>query len=435
MSIISIILFCISLIICLILKINVVFAIAFGFIDFFIYALLKGYKFKKVSKMCLDGFLTCKNVYITFSMISMLTGLWRCSGTIPSAIYYLLSIVNYKYFLLITFLFCSLISMLFGSLIATATTMGVICMTIARSLGLNEVMIMGAILSGVIVGDRMSPVSTSCLLVATMTKTDMYDNIKNMFKTTIVPYIVTCILFLLLGHNQNIDEAISLEVLDTLRTNFNINIISLIPIFAIILLSIFRVDIKLNVLISMFISIFVGFFNEHAAFSDMISSLIYGYKSTNLDVARIIYGGGLISVLNVVVLVGISASFSGIIKNTDLIEIFNKITSKVMKKTNEYVAVVIFSIIYSVIGCNQSVPVILISETMGENIKDKKLFALMIENSTIVIPMIIPWNTACTACLLPMNGQKISVFFAFYIYAVVLYSLIIFRNINKNMIK
>ncbi|MCQ2609898.1 MAG: sodium:proton antiporter, partial [Lachnospiraceae bacterium] len=310
MAIFSIMIFCIALVICLVCKVNVVVAIIFGFFDFVAYALYKKYPIKKVWKMCVGGCLTCKNVFITFSLIAMLTALWRCSGTIPAIIYYLLKLVNYKYFLVFTFLFCSALSIMLGSLIATATTMGVICMTIARSLGLNEVMIMGAILSGVIVGDRMSPVSTSCLLVSDLTGTDMYDNIKYMFITSIIPFTLTALVYFILGTRQVVDVSLSLKVVDALYDNYHINIISIIPMLSIIILSLFRVNIKINVIISMVLSILVGFINEKASITTMLYALIMGYKSTNPDVSSIIYGGGFVSVINVLILVGFSAAFS-----------------------------------------------------------------------------------------------------------------------------
>lgn len=71
--------------------------------------------------------------------------------------------------------------------------MGVICMTMAKAVGCNEILAGGAILSGVFFGDRCSPVSTSALLVAELTHTNIFDNIRLMVKTTILPLILTCV--------------------------------------------------------------------------------------------------------------------------------------------------------------------------------------------------------------------------------------------------
>ena len=41
--------------------------------------------------------------------------------------------------------------------------------------------------------------STSALLVAGLTKTDLYKNIKLMFRTSLVPTIATCLIYAALG--------------------------------------------------------------------------------------------------------------------------------------------------------------------------------------------------------------------------------------------
>ena len=44
--------------------------------------------------------------------------------------------------------------------------------------------------------------STSALLVSELTETDIFDNIKNMVKTSVVPFAAVCVLYLLMGLNS-----------------------------------------------------------------------------------------------------------------------------------------------------------------------------------------------------------------------------------------
>jgi AGCS family alanine or glycine:cation symporter len=71
--------------------------------------------------------------------------------------------------------------------------MGVICATMANTMGIDLVLVGGAMLSGVYFGDRCSPVSTSALLVAELTGTNIFQNIKGMIRTALVPF--ACLLF------------------------------------------------------------------------------------------------------------------------------------------------------------------------------------------------------------------------------------------------
>ncbi len=89
----------------------------------------------------------------------MLTALWRAAGTIPAIVSYCAGLMNPSVMILMAFLF-KLSGVRTGTAFGTAATMGVICMTMAKAMGCNEILTGGAILSGVFFGDRCSPVST-----------------------------------------------------------------------------------------------------------------------------------------------------------------------------------------------------------------------------------------------------------------------------------
>ena len=57
-------------------------------------------------------------------------------------------------------------------------------MIVARSSGIDEHWAAGAIIAGVYVGDRCSPMSSGTHLVATITKTDLYRNLRHMIVTS-----------------------------------------------------------------------------------------------------------------------------------------------------------------------------------------------------------------------------------------------------------
>ena len=128
--------------------------------------------------MALDGVLTVRNILITFLLIGILTALWRAAGTIAVIVSYASALIRPSVFLLMTFLLNCAVSVLMGTSFGTSATMGVICATMGTALGVDIRLIGGAVLSGVLFGDRCSPVSTSALLVAELTGTSVFDNIR-----------------------------------------------------------------------------------------------------------------------------------------------------------------------------------------------------------------------------------------------------------------
>lgn len=149
--------------------------------------------------MAISGIKTVKNVLITFLLIGMLTALWREASTIPVIVCYAAKLIRPSLFLVMAFLLNCLVSFMTGTAFGTAATMGVICTTIASTMQMNPVFVGGAVLSGVYFGDRCSPVSTSALQVSELTKTNIFQNIKSMFRSAAAPFLVTCMLYLTVG--------------------------------------------------------------------------------------------------------------------------------------------------------------------------------------------------------------------------------------------
>ena len=67
-SIITISLFSLSLIICLLLKFSIVYALIIGYIIFISYGLIKGYNLKVLVKKSFEGMLTVKNILLVSSL-------------------------------------------------------------------------------------------------------------------------------------------------------------------------------------------------------------------------------------------------------------------------------------------------------------------------------------------------------------------------------
>lgn len=143
--------------------------------------------------------MSVRTIFIVFMLIGMLTGVWRASGTIAYIITLASDFIEPSIFILIAFLLNCAVSFLLGTSFGTSATMGVITMSIGMTIGMPPAMVGGAILAGVYFGDRMSPVSTSALLVSVLTEVDLYTNIRNMAKSAVLPFLISCVIYFALG--------------------------------------------------------------------------------------------------------------------------------------------------------------------------------------------------------------------------------------------
>ena len=420
-SIIVILLFSLSLIVCLLLKYSVVYALIVGYIIFITYGFMKGHNLIVLIKKSFEGVLTVKNILLVFVLIGMITALWRASGTIAFIVYIGSKLISPSILILLTFLLCSILSVLIGTSLGTAATMGVICFSIGKAMGINPYYVGGAVLSGIYFGDRCSPMSTSALLIAELTKTNLYTNIKLMIKTSIIPFIITCLFYLFLGFNSTVSN-ISVDVTEIFKQNYNLNIIVIIPAILIIILSILKINVKKTMLVSIVISFIIAMFIQRDSIVALIKYCIFGYHHPNERLNLMMKGGGILSMVNVSLIVGISSSYSGIFKETKMLVSLKKHLKDFSKKTSSYFVIFLSSIISGAIACNQSLGTILTNELCGELVEKQKM-AIILENTVILLVGLIPWNIAMGVPLKTIGVGFMSGLFAFYLYFLPLWNL------------
>ena len=414
MEILTLALFCAVLLICVIFDASVLYALAAGLIIFSAYAKFRKHTFKSILKMIFDGIKTSKNILINFLLIGLLTASWRESGTIAFIICSASEFINPQVFVMMTFLLNALVSFLMGTSFGTSATMGVICMTMAKSMGMNPVIVGGAMLSGALWGDRCSPVSTSALLISELTKTDIFTNIKNMFRTAAVPTVITCIIYLALGISAGDSGAVP-DLKALFSQEFNLHPLAVIPAVVILALSLFRVKTKFVLLASLVSASVIGIFLQGEGFLHTLEVLILGFEAETEGLKHMMNGGGLVSMLNATAIVCISSAYSGIFAETGLLDLLKEKISSLGKKITFFGATMITSVLTSLISCNQTLAIILTHQLCDGMEKDKSKAAINLENTAVVISPLVPWSIAAAVPLTSSGAPTASLLAAVFL--------------------
>lgn len=415
MEVLTIGIFCALLIICIITGKSILYALLAGLIIFSLYGKKQGYSWRQINRMALQGVWKVKNILLTFILIGMLTALWRQAGTIPAIICYTVHLIKPSTFLLMTFLLNCLISVLTGTALGTAATIGVVCATMASALGIPSWMTGGAILSGVYFGDRCSPVSTSALLVAELTETGIYTNIKNMIKSALAPFTITCILYLTVSIQLHGKTEMP-DLGHAFGSEFRLSWIALLPAAVILLLSVVQAGVKIAMIASIVTAIPVCIGLQNMAFTELPELLLNGFHSTDVTVAAMLNGGGITSMLKVGAIVCISSSYSGIFQATGILNGFQKMVCLLADRTKPYFAVLVTSILTSVMACNQTLAIMLTGQLCSRTEPDKLRFANNLEDSAVIIAPLVPWSIACAVPLTAAGAPGYSVLFAVFLY-------------------
>lgn len=435
MEILALALFCLALLICVALDASVLWALAAGLLIFCAYAKLKKHSFKSILKMVFDGIKTSKNILIVFLIVGMLTASWRACGTIAFIICSAAKLINPGIFVLLTFLLCCGVSFLMGTSFGSAATIGVICMTVAASMNINPVIAGGAMLSGVLFGDRCSPVSTSALLVSELTGTDIFSNIKNMFRTAAVPFVLTCVMYTILGFSAGSGGEIP-DLTAMFAKEFNLHWASVIPAAVILILSLLRVKVKFAMLASLASALAVSALVQGTGITEFLKITILGFEAQTPEISRMIDGGGFVSMLNAAAIVCLSSAYSGIFAATGMLDSLKGKIALISEKATPFGATFITSILTSLIACNQTLAIILTHQLCDGCEKDKTKAAINLENTAVVISPLVPWSIAGAVPLTSAGAPVLALTAAGFLYILPLWSfltaLITRRKENSN---
>ena len=426
-SVISI--FAVSLVLCIGFDISILAALVFGFFLFFGYGLMKKHSAKDMASMAFSGVKTVKNILITFVLIGIITATWRVCGTIPYIVYHATNVCTPGAMVLVTFLLCCVISALTGTAFGTAATMGVICTTMAGSMGIPVLYTGGAVLAGSFFGDRCSPMSTSALLVSTLTKTDLYRNITNMVKTSVVPFFISCGIYALLGRGVAADYDVT-QVQNLFADAFVLHPAALIPAAVIIVLSCLKINVKITMSISILCAMAVAVFVQGTPVPDLLNMAVWGYKPEDPQVAALLSGGGIQSMVKVFCIVCLSSCYSGMFNGTGLLNGFRGGLNRLSEKILPFGSILLTSIVTVMISCNQALGIMLTHQLCVDTEKDPETMASHMENTVVVIAPLIPWSIAGAVPLATVGAPTACILTACYLYLLPVwnYGVEIFRH-------
>ena len=202
-------------------------------------AVLLGFKWKYLLKKVTNTIMTAMPAMLILFLIGSLAGTWMISGVIPMLIYYGLEILSPTIFLFATVFICSLVSISTGSSWSTVATIGVALLGIGTTLGFKEALVAGAIISGAYFGDKMSPLSDTTNLAPAVAGTDLFTHIRYMIITTGPSWVITLIIFLIIGFTGNYsDTATSASaVQEAISARFNVSpVLLIVPAFLIFII-------------------------------------------------------------------------------------------------------------------------------------------------------------------------------------------------------
>ncbi len=368
-----------------------------------IVATARKHPWKKIQEGMVHGITLAMGAILILMVVGTMIGTWMLGGIVPSMIYYGLKVLSPAIFLVATLIICSIVSLGTGSSWSTAGTVGVALVGVGQGLGIPVAMVAGAIVSGAYFGDKMSPLSDTTNLAPAVAGTDLFSHIRHMVYTTGPGYVLSIILFGLLGIRASgrVLESQNIEVImTTVKSNFNIHPVLLLPPLFVILMVLKKVPPLPALLGGTALGGIFAMVTQSRSLTDVIEAAHAGYVS-NTGVAMVddlLSRGGLISMMETVALIICALSFGGIMERTGMLKVLAQALLKRVRRTGSLVATTILSCIgMNAIASDQYIAIV-IPGRMYKNAFDahklhpKNLSRCLEDSGTLSSPL-IPWNS------------------------------------------
>lgn len=338
-------------------------------------------------------------VYI-FLLIGVLISSWLISGTIPTLLYIGLSIISASFFYAVVFIITSIIGTAIGSSLTTVATVGVAMLGVASSIDASLAITAGAIVSGAFFGDKMSPLSDTTNLAATVAGIDLFTHIRNMMFTTVPAFIISLIVYAWISpKSQHMNTGLITSFKETLLATNLIHWYAVIPLIVLIICTIFKLPSLATLVISAISGIVLSYFHSSIPLNELFGILYNGYsmETGNEAIDSLLSRGGMNSMLFTIILIVLSLSMGGLLFTLGIIQTLLQALQNRLKSVGS----VITGTAFTAVGINvtigeQYLSLLLTGEAFKEKFKALQLhpknLARTIEDAGTVINPLVPWS-------------------------------------------
>lgn len=259
-------------------------------------------------------------------VVGMIIGVWIASGTVPTLIYYGLTLLNPSIFLAAAMILCSVVSLSLGTSWGTVGTIGVALMGIGAGFGIPVYWTAGAVVSGAFFGDKISPLSDTTNLAPAVTGVSVFDHIRNMLPTTVPAMLIALAVYLVAGYALIEPAETSFgtiaQITERLDQQFAIGLLPLLPAVVVIVLALMRKPPLPSLFAGVLVGALIAIFQQGEGLHDVFTYAQSGYaiETGVADIDSLLNAGGIQSMMWTISLMLIALGFGGALERTGCLE-------------------------------------------------------------------------------------------------------------------
>ena len=377
-----------------------------------------GHSWQRLGEEIVKGISIAMSAILILLMVGALIGIWNMSGTIATMVYY-----GVKYHRSILVLPGRGIALWARwdrnrQLLDHGGNAGGCIIGMANTIGASTAITAGAVISGAYFGDKMTPLSETTILTPQIVGSNVYTHIRSMAKATIPAYLISLVIFFLIGRNADMGAVATdtTAALQALESYYNINLLNLLPVLVLLLLGMRKYPAFLSILIGTLVGalvavvmqpqVIIAFANDSslgyglAALKSVWSVMANGFTASSgyEQIDTLFSGGGMDSMLTTIWLILGAMSFGAMMDfggfNTRLI---TPIIGRVKSVGGTIATVMITALGLNIVAGDQYIAIVIPARMFMVEFRKRGIhpetLATAVENSGTVTSPLIPWNS------------------------------------------
>jgi NhaC family Na+:H+ antiporter len=404
-------------------------------------ALKNGHPWSDVEKSISRGVASVSSAIFILLAVGALIGTWNLSGTIPTLIYYGIRWIDPDYFYVTAGVICALTSLSIGSSWTTASTVGVGLVGIANLLEVSPAIAAGAVVSGSYLGDKCSPLSETTVLASQLAGGNLYTHIRKQAWTSVPAFLIAAAIFAVLGL-QNAGglpaEAAASADLNRLDELYSLTAWNLIPLFALLAMSLKKSPSAPAILIAALVAGVLGAFLQPEVFRRFVgdadaSGLVLAVKGiwqaiatgfvseTGLkDVDALLSRGGMRSMLSTIWLIIGAVSFGILLQDFGMLgKVIDPLIARSRSQGALFASTAGTAFGLNVVAADQYIALVLPVKSFKEEFARRGLapenLSRAAADAGTVTSALVPWNS-CGAFMSAVLGVPTTAYLPFAIF-------------------
>ncbi len=362
--------------------------------------LKSGYEFRDLLKTIVHSVLEIKNLIIVILFIGATTSIWLSSGVVPSIMYYGFTYIEGVNFLFAAFLIISAVSLFMGTAVGTMSTVGISLSGIGMGLGIPQSLIVGMLVSGAFVADKISPLSGLINLLMTTTEKSYKEIFRSMMVTLIPTIIITAAIYYVIGMKYTSGDYGNLLLYrEAISSGFNTSPFLLVLPVIVLGLSIAGMNSIITFSIGIAVGSVLSIVFQGATIGIILKSILFGYhgNTPSEELNRLLVSGGMISMVEAIFIVITAIVLVQLFeKGNILMPLMEKLIGGINTKMSLIARTGIVSTLLTVATCDQTAGIILPIKVLKNKYREMELdlsvLTRTISDTGIIVAPLMPWN-------------------------------------------